>query len=60
MDWTEFQELQPNDKVITTKWGTATVSKWVSDQKLEVILCKFSRPNTRCKKFARTEIKEKL
>jgi len=60
VEWTEFQQLQPKDRVLTNNWGSAVVDKWVSDDKLEIVLCKFSVPNRRCKKFARTEIKLKI
>ena len=60
MEWNEFQLLEPGDRVLTSKWGEATVKKWVNDKRLEVELYRFQKPNTRCKKFARTEINIKL
>lgn len=60
MEWSEFQQLEPNDRVMTTKWGEATVKRWMTDKRLEVELCKFRKPTNRCKKFARTEILTKI
>jgi len=60
MEWNEFQQLQPGDRVSTTKWGDAYVKKWRNERKLEVQLYKFSKPNRHCAWYARTEIKEKL
>jgi hypothetical protein len=60
MEWNEFQELNPGDRVMTEKYGEATVHKWINDKKSSIVLCDFTRPVRHCPDFYRTEIKCKL
>lgn len=63
MEWDEFLQLQPGERVMTTQWNAATVERWGTSEeghRGEVLLHSFKIPNKRCKFFARTEIKSKL